>query len=264
MYQSYLKFILVLLLNFYFYQNLFSISLKDSSLSGVYIQKIKEISGFTVWQVDGNYIRNNVEIEFTNFGHHLDFSFIPEKELWIDFEGSPDETNYYIEHMLCSYKLMSEGKDYDYALVKADSVERIMRLNSEKYQRLYGLRNIKISPKEILKRFHKKFIYKTGKGLNVWITDGELVRDVYFIDFTEGGHDKVYSFIPPNEVWIDDDIPPGEIDYIILHELHERYLMSGGMVYDEAHELSSSLELSCRKKQKDIKIELLKEKNKKH
>jgi hypothetical protein len=31
----------------------------------------------TVWVVDGQYVRENLDKEFTNFGHHLLFHFIP-------------------------------------------------------------------------------------------------------------------------------------------------------------------------------------------
>ena len=48
------------------------------------------------------------------------------------------------------------------------------------------------------------------------------MRSVFDIDFTAGGHDYVYEFVPENEVWIDDDIEEQERGYVLLHELHER------------------------------------------
>ena len=47
---------------------------------------------------------------------------------------------------------------------------------------------------------------KLKGGLSVWIVNGRLVRSVFDIDFTAGGHDYVYEFVPENEVWIDDSI----------------------------------------------------------
>ena len=66
------------------------------------------------------------------------------------------------------------------------------------------------------------------------------------IDFTEGGHDYVYEFVPENEVWIDDDIAEKERGYVLLHELHERNRMARGWLYNKAHAESSRLEYRCR------------------
>ncbi|MBU4453287.1 hypothetical protein KKH24_03430, partial [Patescibacteria group bacterium] len=85
---------------------------------------------------------------------------------------------------------------------------------------------------------------------------GELVRDIYFIDFTEGGHEFVYDFVPKTEVWIDDDITRGERKFIILHELHERALMAEGKKYPEAHASASRIEHICRHHRKDLKPNL--------
>jgi hypothetical protein len=239
-------------------------SYAESTFKKPYIKKISDISGFKVWYVDGSYIRKYMEIEFTNFGHHYDFNFIPEKELWIDYENCPDETKFYIDHMLVTYELMSKGVDYDSALVKADSVEKSNRLSSGLGGSLLSIRNQKDGEKKIFSRLYKTRLTTYSKNVNVWVVNGEIVRDIYFIDFTEGGHDKVYSFIPDREVWIDDDIIPAERKYILLHELHERYLMSKGMEYDKAHEESSALELNCRRNPKMMEQKLLKEINRKY
>ncbi len=34
------------------------------------------------------------------------------------------------------------------------------------------------------------------RGVQVWIVNGRLVRSVFDIDFTAGGHDYVYEFVP--------------------------------------------------------------------
>lgn len=46
--------------------------------------------------------------------------------------------------------------------------------------------------------------------IQVWIVDGFCLRDVFDIEFTEGGHDYVYEFVPVNEIWIDDDLVEAE------------------------------------------------------
>ena len=65
-------------------------------------------------------------------------------------------------------------------------------------------------------------------------------------DFTAGGHDHVYEFVPQGEVWIDSDIEEKERGFVLLHELHERNRMAVGWSYDKAHAESSRLEYHCR------------------
>ena len=55
---------------------------------------------------------------------------------------------------------------------------------------------------------------KYSKKIKVYIVNGRLVRDYLFIDFTEGGHDFVYDFVPKNELWLDYDIRRTERDFL--------------------------------------------------
>lgn len=213
-----------------------------------YLRRWGVVSGFTVWIVDGNYIRTNIDEEFTNFGQHYVFHFIPKREFWIDHESSKhQETRYYVDHLLEENKLLRRKKKYDYALLKADQLEKAERRASAVYKQ---------KGKEVLKKIHSRLIKKYSQHIAVWIVNGELVRDIFFLDFTEGGHHYRYRFIPRNEVWIDDDISPSERKYILLHELAERNLMAERLhqkthptpykVYDWAHRRASQLEAYCR------------------
>ena len=44
-----------------------------------------------MWVVDGSYIRGHIDEEFTNFGQHYSFLYIPKNELWIEQETKTDE-----------------------------------------------------------------------------------------------------------------------------------------------------------------------------
>jgi hypothetical protein len=85
------------------------------------------------------------------------------------------------------------------------------------------------------------------------------VRSVFDIDFTEGGHDYVYEFVPKNEVWIDDAIMAVERAYVLLHELHERNRMAEGWPYSKAHAESSRLEYHCRRHPDELHDKLITE-----
>ena len=216
-----------------------------------YIKKADRIGPLTVWIVDGQYIRKNIDEEFTNFGQHYRFRFIPTREFWIDEEHGLGEEQFFIDHLLVEHRLMAEGMVYDKALEKADAVERRERRKTELIREISRL-----PKKDIIENIHQQLLKKYSGTVRVWVVKGELVRSLYFIDFTEGGHDKVYPFVPKNEVWIDDDLGPGERKFVLLHELHERHLMSLGWPYFKAHRSASRIEYHCRAHPEELEANL--------
>ncbi len=234
------------------------------------MSKYGEYEGFKVFIVDGHFIRTNIDIEFTNFGQHHRFKFIPIDEFWIDKQyGKVDETEYFIKHLLVEHKLMSEGKKYNEAIDAADIVESEER-SIKKIREEFG--DIEPTREQLLEKIKKKLIKGYSDKVKVWIVRGDLVRDFYFTDFTEGGHDKVYKFVSDNEIWIEEDVAPIERKYILLHEFFERNLMCRGYPYDEvkndsaeqqnsttkkiplrsAHKAANEIELQCRKNPEEI------------
>jgi len=222
-----------------------------------YIKKYKVIDGFQVWIVDGKYIRDKINEEFTNFAVHSRFNFIPKNEFWVDKEyGRRNEIKYYIKNMLAEENLAKKGIDYDSALEVADKIEKKERNKDEFFKKNH------YPIKTILKKIHLKLIKKYSKKIKVWIVNGALVRDFFFIDFTEGGHGFVYDFVPKDEVWIEEDLRRTERDFVLLHEIHERTLMKKGMKYEHAHNSASIIEHKCRKNPKLLPKKLKEELNK--
>ncbi|MEK6835063.1 MAG: hypothetical protein AABX61_02250 [Nanoarchaeota archaeon] len=90
---------------------------------------------------------------------------------------------------------------------------------------------------------------KTHHHYNIFLVDGELIRNKLDIDFVMGGNGFRYLYIPVNEIWIDDAYKNSkEINYIILHEFIELNLMRHGINYSKAHDLASVKELKERRK----------------
>ncbi|MCJ7611571.1 MAG: hypothetical protein MUP19_04845 [Candidatus Aminicenantes bacterium] len=205
-----------------------------------YLKKIETVAGFAVWSVDGKHIREKIDEEFTNFGQHYRFRFIPRHEFWIDQERTPGEEHFFVDHLLLENHLMAEGLPYDQALEKADRKERRKADFIQK-----GIKP-GLSKAEVVAKVHKQLLKSYSRHLSVWVADGRLVRDFFFIDYTEGGHDKVYTFIPPREVWLDDDLELKERKFVLLHEVHERFLMTQGLKYFKAHRSASHIEYHCR------------------
>jgi len=137
---------------------------------------------------------------------------------------------------------MAKGKSYNDALTEADRIERKERRKSVDFKK------VSHHGKQLpdAKAVHETLWKKLENGVKVWIVNGRLVRSLFDIDFTAGGHDHVYEFVPQGEVWIDDAIEEKERGFVLLHELHERNLMAKGMSYNKAHNESSHLEFQNR------------------
>jgi hypothetical protein len=201
------------------------------------VESLGTRNGLTVWTVDGAWVRKNLDQEFTNYAHHYDFDMIPKGELWLDTEVAEDERRFYLAHMRKEYRLLEQGVDEEVARQRAIAHERRLRLQAGDLQKVQKDRGMPDPAKVRLR------LWKTLKnGVTVWFVHGRLVRSVYDIEFTEGGHEHVYEFIPRDEVWIDDDIRAEEQGYVLFHELHERNLMAKGCDYDKAHKEASRLE----------------------
>ena len=192
--------------------------------------------------MDGGYIRGHIDEEFTNFGQHYRFPFIPQSEFWIDAEAENDERAFFIDHLLVEHDLMSRGIPYAQAIVKADAAERRERRRAGDMARF--TRHGRQLPDGAA--MHERLWKALENGVSVWSVNGRLVRSVFDIDFTAGGHEHVYEFVPAGEVWIDNDIMEKERGFVLLHELHERNRMAAGLSYNQAHAESSRLEFRCR------------------
>lgn len=211
-------------------------------LKSVYLKKIDERGDIQVWIVDGAYIRGHIDEEFTDFGQHFRFPYIPVNEFWIDREKDPEEIQFFIDHLLVEHRLMAQGIPYEKALPEADRQERKERRRAGDIAKI--TRHGQVLPDA--KSVHERLWKKMENGISVWIVNARLVRSVFDIDFTEGGHDYVYEFVPDNEVWIDDGVTESERGFILLHELHERNRMAKWWTYNQAHAESSRLEYRCR------------------
>lgn len=199
-----------------------------------YIEHYKKIDKFDIYIVDGSYIRKNINTQFTNFGQHYRFpKMIPVRELWLDRDYGQNEYKYYIPHMIKEWELMRSGRSYKDALIEADELEWNMRNKGEHEE--YKVKKL-----------------EDIEGVSVYLVNGEKVRSDCHIDFTEGGHDKVYDFIPDNEIWISDEVSAKERPYILAHEYNERCQMADGEKYKNAHNKASFFERYLRHKVPDM------------
>lgn len=131
-------------------------------------------------------------------------------------------------------------------LYKKQESLRVWRVESlkrhhEKSRRLRQRRNFK--------RYRIKKIARLP-GVTVWLVDGNAIRkgmETGDVDFTQGGQGYTHLYIPPKEIWIDNDLQQrGDIWPTVWHEYFERRLMREGMHYNTAHSHASRLEITLR------------------
>jgi hypothetical protein len=162
-------------------------------------------------------------------------------EFWIDEAQSKKEETYFRDHMLKEWELMNKGVSYDKALSAGDEVENRLRHKGK------SAKHCKARPTHEYD-VGAKLLRKEGQ-INIWLVKGDIVRDRDDTDFTEGGHDLVYTYIPsPNNVWIDDMMVVKEREPTIIHEVTERNLMAKGEKYHPAHHLALEAEWKWRHK----------------
>lgn len=90
-------------------------------------------------------------------------------------------------------------------------------------------------------------------NIKVWEVDGKWVRENKDMDFTHGGNNGAYSWIPKDEIWIDDGLNQDEVAVTALHELVERKeMLAGGLDYNRAHDIAIRIERSFRMRPEGI------------
>lgn len=206
----------------------------------IYLKNIGEHDGLSVWLVDGEKIRRDIDENFVEYDHHGRFHFIPSSEIWIDRETNADERKYFLEHVSWEREFMHKGMTLEEAVEKADKREAHERRESLRVKNILSTHHARKKALEKIRK-HKLEEYSSDT-VHVWLVYGEFVRDFYLVEYAEGGHDLVYPFIPKGEVWVEEVLHETEREFIILHELHERFLMSQGKDYPHAHKGASIIE----------------------
>lgn len=98
-----------------------------------------------------------------------------------------------------------------------------------------------------------RYFYGKNGGYDIWIIDGNRVRQKIYKEFLYGGNEQRYIFNPKGEIWIDNAISCEEFDLTVAHELNERHLMAKyGWTYEAAHDSSLSLEQIIRHKNLEV------------
>lgn len=225
----------------------------------VHIKKIGIVNAVSVWLVDGERVRRDLNENFVQSGSHSAFPFIPINEFWIDVNTDFREHRFFMDRFFAQQTLLDAGTHPRKAEAIAATLEKRERENALS-DKLLKLKN---NRKELIERIHKThFTPYSCDRLAIWIVDGKLIRDLVFLEYDAGGHDRVYPWIPKNEIWIEAAISEHERPFILLHELHERFLMGEGKKYPEAHQGATIIEDRYRDHPRELENRIREELNK--
>ena len=111
---------------------------EDLEIKGLEKKLIEEKNGFKVYEVDGEWIRNNLDVGFGTGGHGLVHSYIPMDEIW----AWPIAENKWsiILHEMIEYNLMkNENMEYEDAHKKTINITKGLDIRNKKEA---NLRNI--------------------------------------------------------------------------------------------------------------------------
>ena len=156
---------------------------------------------------------------------------------------------------------------YDHVYKK--EIKKLLELDETRYGKLFGKayyikrrlilktmakffqknrRRIIISKKVIptLPTQLKKFFPKADGSLTHYYIDGSVIRECDD-QFTHGGHDLIYPWLPAKTVVTDITIDKRDRPFSLAHEQIERMLMAKKLNYDNAHEIAVAFEDMLRR-----------------
>lgn len=101
---------------------------QDIDAEAFHVKLLKTLSdGCKVWLVDGEKIRDSVDVDFVEGGNSYAYGFVPDGEIWIDQEVPAKERPLIIAHEAKERSLMKAGASYEEAHKQASRFEWKLR-----------------------------------------------------------------------------------------------------------------------------------------
>ena len=96
----------------------------EELLNRIKLSVYGSILGMTIWAVDGEIVRNEIDIDFTTGGNPARYRYIPNNEIWIESTLKPKDFASVVMHESFEYIMMKYyGLSYDDAHDKANGFE---------------------------------------------------------------------------------------------------------------------------------------------
>ncbi len=193
------------------------------ALNNFYRVFLGKRQGQQIWIVDGARVVRHLYPPFVMGGNDQRYRFNPPDDIWIDNRIGGIELEYTIGHELIERKLMrTKGMTYDRAHNQGLDLEKRMRAKDARMSAA-RLNTLDAEVAAVYRSF-----YRTENGVDVWFVDGPKVRETLDGDFCFVACDKVYSFIPENEIWLDATMTCEHVHYCMVHEFERRRLIAAG------------------------------------
>jgi len=195
------------------------------------LNKPKSIGKYKIIYIDSKKFRNGSleKEEFCSVAIHEDFpKYIKKNEIFIDDKLSEPEVKEFLIGLKNRLECLENGSKhcYEYA-IKKEKNDRLKHKSKTKKEKCCILNDYK-------------------NKIDVFYVNGKAVRDIYKTDFSQGGHGYVYSWIPKNQIWIENE-EKEETAFILAHEYSEMVMMRDlKMEYEDAHSVASKIEKKLR------------------
>src|SRR5437016_37961 len=92
-----------------------------------YLARYGTLNGFAIWLVDAKFVRDSIDVGFTNADQPLHKRYIPKGEIWIDAATDRGEIRLIAKSQVREARLMANGKSYvtaDRIAIKAERKSR--------------------------------------------------------------------------------------------------------------------------------------------
>lgn len=103
----------------------------DLKIEGMKKEFVGEKEGFRIYEIDSEWIRNNIDVGFGTGGHGLVHSYIPMDEIWVD--SAKETKTSLILHELLEFRIMKEkGWEYKKAHEKVNKLTEGLNLKDKR------------------------------------------------------------------------------------------------------------------------------------
>ncbi len=104
------------------YYEVHGVTLEPEQLSQIQVLQYGEVSGFVVWGVDGEVVRNRLDVDFTTGGNPGRYRYVPPGVIWVEQLLRPSDGVGVVVHEIIECQLMtrcawSYSRAHDFANV---------------------------------------------------------------------------------------------------------------------------------------------------
>jgi hypothetical protein len=223
----------------------------ESMKKNIEKKHIQDYGNHKIFEVPGHILRakNRKFGDFFDWGIHTQIDEIPKNEVWISSEIDDVDKFVAMAAGSCELEEINEGKSEKEAYDKCFKLQKRLRKKIVEASKNPHMTN-KNAKEEIHIESYKILKDKDGE-IKAWIVDGEKVRDIFDVDYIEGGHGYVYDYVPNKEIWLDNKLNKDELDAVLVHEYTELLLMRDHKLkYEDAHIKATKAEYKVRNKRK--------------